>query len=103
MTTSTAMWAVNTVVDPRPGYRHQHVELDPVSDAVRQLRRLASRLASEHHPLAHVPQQVANTLVDVRAPAPKPAYHPVPGMEAEFAQSPTGTAAAATEHCRSLR
>lgn len=79
--------------DPRPSQRFERVELDPLSDAVHQLRRLASRLAAEQHRLAHVPQQVANSLVDVRAPAPRPPSFPVPGQDAEFAASPTGNCA----------
>lgn len=77
-------------VDPRPAHRYQRAEIDPLSDAVQQLRRLASRLKAEHHPMAHVPQQIANSLVNVRAPVPSPPSHPVPGAEADFAPSPTG-------------
>lgn len=69
-------------VDLQPGRRFERVEPDPVSDAVHQLRRLASRLAAERHPLAHVPQQVANQLVNDRGPAPRPA--------GGFVESPTG-------------
>lgn len=65
---------------PRPRSTVEPVQVDPISAAVRELRALASRLAAEHHPLAHVPQQIANELVDVRGPAPTPVgpYEPSP-------------------------
>lgn len=68
--------------DDRYGYRQERIELDPISVAVMELRSLASRLKAEHHPLAHIPQQVANKLIDVRAPARRPA--------GGFEESPTG-------------
>lgn len=71
--------------DDRFGYRRERIELDPISVAVKELRRLALRLKAERHPLAHIPQQVANRLVDVRAPAPTPI--------AGFEESPTGNCA----------
>lgn len=66
--------------------RQDRVELDPISAAVKELRSLASRLKAERHPLAHIPQQVANRLVDVRAPAPR--------LPEGLKESPTGNCTA---------
>lgn len=64
--------ATSGVVEP--------VRIEPISVGVRDLLALASRLAAEHHPSAHVPQQIGNQLVEVRAPASTPIgpYVPFP-------------------------
>lgn len=46
-------------------------QLDPLSESIQQLRALHRQLRREHHPLSHVPAQIANRLVDIKAPAPR--------------------------------
>ncbi|GAA1778946.1 hypothetical protein GCM10009795_026300 [Nocardioides hankookensis] len=61
------------------------VEPGIISVAVTQLRALARELYAEHHPRAHVAQQVSNLLLDLHDPRP-PAVDP----SSEFAPSPVG-------------
>jgi hypothetical protein len=73
--------------DPRPGRVRERGELEeeraePLSAAVARLRWLAGELARDRHRFAHVAQEVANSLVDVRAPAPR--------LPNGFEPSPTG-------------
>jgi hypothetical protein len=67
--------------DELPSFRT--APLDPLSSAVKRLRTLSRELRAERHPLAHVAQQIANDLVDVRAPA-------APAPIGRFEPSPTG-------------
>jgi hypothetical protein len=77
--------------DYRPGHRHEQVELNPLDVAIKELRKLSGDLRRDRHPLAHVPQQIANRLVDVHAPAPqiiKSQYEPSPTGNCKRCQRP---------------
>lgn len=76
------------LLDGVPGQhasRPAEVATDRLSASIKALRYLATQLRGEGHPLAHVPAQIANVLMEVRAPTPPPV-----GGGGGQAESPTG-------------